>query len=105
MFENILFSNVDFLVRFEGFFSILGSFWTAQNRPKFKTLPLGPSKNSPKSVQDDPKIDFGACLGHIFFQRSVWEGFWEEFWWIFRVADHFVDSYSPHPKCGVFVFT
>ena len=29
------------------------------------------------------KVGFGRVLG----------GFWEEIWWIFKVADHFVDSY------------
>ena len=63
-----------------GFFSIWGSFWTALGGLKFKTLALGPSKNSFKSVQDDPKVDFGACLGRVFFRRCVWGGFWEDFW-------------------------
>ena len=58
-----------------GFFLIWGSFWTALGGLKFKTLALGLSKNSPKSVQDDPKVDFGASLGRIFFRRWFWGGF------------------------------
>ena len=87
-FENIFVLNVDFLACFGSFLLILEQFWTTQNHTKFKTLPLGPSKNSPKSVQDDPKIDFGVCLGRIFFRRWVWEGFGRIFGGFSGIADH-----------------
>ena len=79
MCENILVFNVDLFAFFGDFGAILGGPEGSLGGLKSKTLALGPSKNSPESVQDDPKVNFGVCLGRIFFQRWVWEGFWEGF--------------------------
>ena len=69
------------------FFSIWGSFWMALGGVIFKMIPLGPPKNLPKSVQGDPKVDFGVCLGRIFFWRWVWGGFWKG---LERISDGFL---------------
>ena len=79
MFGNVLFFNIDLFSVFCDLGAILGGPEGSLGDLKFKPLPLGPSKNSPESVQDDPKVDFGVRLGRIFFQRWVWEGFWEGF--------------------------
>ena len=76
---------------FSVFCGFLFDFVTILDGPKsskIQNAAPGPSKNSPKSVQDDPKVDFGVCLGRIFFRRWVWGRFWKEFWWICKVADH-----------------
>ena len=93
MFENILVFNVDFLAFFWGFGRHLVFSFSLKNRPNFKTLALGLSKKSPKSVQDAPNMDFGTCLGRVFFRRLVLGGFGEDLGLILKVADYIVDSY------------
>ena len=65
---------------------ILARFWEVPAAPKIE-------KNRPRRSESGfwdvswthlfSKVGLGRVLG----------GFWEEIWWIFKVADHFVDSY------------
>ena len=75
MIENGHFFDIDFSAVFSAFGAILGGSEGSLGGLKLKTLALGPSKNSPGSVQDDPKVDFGVCLGRIFFKDGFRKGF------------------------------
>ena len=79
--KSMCFFDLDFLPFFCDFLRCWLHFGKAWAFQKFK-----------KIGQDDPKVDFGACLGRIFFRRWVWGGFWKGFGRIFGgffwVADH-----------------
>ena len=56
------------------FFLILEPFWEALGAQ-------APPQKSPKVVQDVPKVDFGECLGRVFwgdFGRNL-GGLWKDF--------------------------
>ena len=67
--------NVDFFAFFGGFGHHLGFSFSFKNRPKFKVLPLGRSKNHKKSLKMPKKWILGCFFDAFVFQVGFGKGF------------------------------
>ena len=89
---NIFVFNVDFLGFFGGFGHHLGFSFSFKNRPKFKVLPLGRSKNQQKSFKMLKKLILGRFFDASVFQVGFGEGFG-------RVLERFLMDFESCGRC------